>query len=62
MNMEKYKNKQSGLPAGEAGLIRDIVLILVALVALKYFFDFDLIGMIEGPVERGLAWVVGLFK
>jgi len=52
--MKKFKNN-------ERGLIKDVVLVLVGLVALKYFFDFDLIGKIEAPVERGLDWLVGLF-
>lgn len=54
INMKNFKNKQSGF-------IRDIVLTVVALVALKYFFDFDVIGYVEQPIEKGLAWIASKF-
>ena len=53
--MVNYKNKQSGF-------IKGIALTLVALVALKYFWNIDVIGYIEGPVEKVLAWVIAKFK
>ena len=52
--MQNYKNK-------ERGFIRDILLTVVALVAIKYFFDIDIIGYVEGPVEKALTWIVGKF-
>ena len=46
----------------KAGFVREVVLVLVALVALRYFWDIDVIGYIEGPVEKGLSWIVNKFK
>ena len=39
------------------GFIRDIFIILVALIALKYFVHIDVVGYLsEGPVTKGLDW------
>ena len=52
----KEKNKK------ERGFIKEVVLVLVALVALKYFWDIDIVGYIEGPVSKGITWIISLFK
>ena len=40
------------------GFIKEIIILLVALVALKYFVNIDVVGYLEqGPVTKGLDWV-----
>jgi hypothetical protein len=44
--------------AGEGGFIRNIVIIVGALVALKYFFDFDLIDLLtQGKFKEVIDWL-----
>ena len=40
------------------GFIRNIIIIVAALVALKYFFHFDLVGLItQGKYKEVVLWL-----
>ena len=46
---------------GEGGFIKEILILVVALVILKHYFDFDLIGHTEEYVIKGVEWVKSKF-
>ena len=40
------------------GFIKEILIIIIALVALKYFWHIDVVGYLsDGPVAKVLSWV-----
>jgi len=43
--MENYSNRQRGI-------VSEIILILVALIALKFFFNFDIVAYLKGPTPQ----------
>lgn len=47
---------------GNRGLIREIILVLVALVILHYYFHIDVIALIENYVVKAIEWVRGWFN
>lgn len=45
------------------GFITEIVLVVVALVILKYFFHLDIVGYLsDGPLSKIFIWVGDRFK
>lgn len=46
---------------GEGGFIKEIIILVVALVILKHYFDFDFVGHVEGYVVKGVEWVKSKF-
>ncbi len=49
----------------ERGFIGEIVLVVVALVALKYFFHVDVIGYLSdfsGPISKTFIWIGNKFR
>ncbi|HEY4516273.1 MAG TPA: hypothetical protein VJH67_03755 [Candidatus Paceibacterota bacterium] len=57
-------NNEGNFPldkAGERGFIREIVLIVVALIVVKYYFDVDVIAYGEEYFGKLVGWVKGWF-
>jgi hypothetical protein len=44
------------------GLIKEVILVIVALITLKYIWDIDLIGYLESPVEKAIDWIITKFR
>ena len=57
MNL-KIKND---LLVGKQGFIRDTILIVIALIAIKYFFHVDVIGWAEIYIGKIIVWLKGKF-
>jgi hypothetical protein len=53
MKIAKFKNENY-----ERGFIGEIVVVVIALVVLKYFFHVDVVGYLsDGPLAKSLTWI-----